>query len=203
MMNGLLLKRFAIGLGMLAAMAAGGCADDGDGASSANGGTAGEPNGDGGAPPSAPFDGCSKGELEPDQEGRLELAGPGVDAGTGALKPGSYLVSTTYLAMKPEMAPTMTELSGPVMESLFTMKGFVAVAATSSSSCAAVRTLTVWESELDMYAFVGSPAHVKAMGQASSISRGTSNAISWEGSEREATWDEAAKRLGSEVGGDI
>ncbi|WP_437287448.1 antibiotic biosynthesis monooxygenase family protein [Sorangium sp. So ce406] len=201
MMNGLLLKRVAVGLGMLAAMAAGGCADDG--ASSAGDGTAGGPNGDGGAPPGASFDGCSKAELEPDREGGLELAGPGVDAGTGALKPGSYLVSTTYLAMKPEMAQKMIELSGPVMESLSTMKGFVAVAATSSSSCAAVRTLTVWESEQDMYAFVGSPAHARAMGHASSISRGTSNVISWEGSEREATWEEAAKRLGGEAGGDI
>ncbi|WP_437509159.1 hypothetical protein [Sorangium sp. So ce1099] len=54
-----------------------------------------------------------------------------------------------------------------------------------------------------MFAFVGSPAHVRAMGQSSSISRGTSNVISWEGSEREATWDEAAKRLGSEAGGDL
>ncbi|MGK3966840.1 antibiotic biosynthesis monooxygenase [Sorangium sp. So ce118] len=199
MMNGWLLQRFAVGLGMVVAMAGGGCADDRGGASSASEGAAGGPNGGGGAP----FDGCYKGELEPDREGALELAGPGVDAATGALKPGSYLVSTTYLAMKPEMAQTASELADPVVEGMFAMKGFVAMAGARSSSCAALRTLTVWESEQDMFAFVGSPAHVRAMGQAHSISRGTSNVISWEGSEREATWEEAAKRLGSETGGDI
>ncbi|HTN92546.1 MAG TPA: antibiotic biosynthesis monooxygenase [Sorangium sp.] len=199
MMNGWSLQRFAVGLGMVVAMAGGGCADDRDGASSASEGAAGGPNGGAGAP----FDGCSKGELEPDRVGDLELTGPGVDAGTGALKPGSYVISTTYLALKPEMAQKASDLAEPVVEALFTMEGFVALAAGRSSSCAALRTLTVWESEQDMFAFVGSPAHVRAMGQSSSLSRGTSNVISWEGSEREATWEEAAKRLGSEAGGDI
>ncbi|XYI02427.1 hypothetical protein ACMHYB_22795 [Sorangium sp. So ce1128] len=41
------------------------------------------------------------------------------------------------------------------------------------------------------------------MGEISSISRGSSSASSWEGSEKEATWEEAAKRLGSEAGGEL
>lgn len=193
MMNRALpLKRLVAGLGIVAALAAAGCA--GDGSSSSSGA-----NGGGGAPPGSPFEGCSKGELEPDRMGDLQLRGPGVDPETGALPPGNYLISTTYLALKPDMVQRAMELGGPVMQSLFTMKGLVGAATLQSTSCAALRTLTVWESEEDMFTFVGSPAHATAMGQITTISRGTSNAISWEASEAQATWEEAARRLASET----
>lgn len=200
MMNRALpLRCFMVGLGIVAAMAGAGCADD---ASSANETAAGGTSG-GGAPPGSPFEGCSKGELEPDRMGDLKLRGPGVDPETGALPPGTYLISTTYLALKPDMVERAMELGGPVMQSLFTMKGLVGVATLQSSSCAALRTLSVWESEEDMFTFVGSPAHASAMAHISSISRGTSNAISWEATEDQATWEEAARRLASEDDGDI
>lgn len=197
-MNRASLQRFMVGLGIVAAMAGAGCSDD-DGERSAS-----EAAGGGGdASQGSPFEGCSKGELEPDRQGDMVFRGPGVDPETGALPPGNYLISTTYLALKPEMTQRAMELGGPIMQSLFTMKGLVGVATLQSSSCMSLRTLSVWESEEDMFAFVVSPAHASAMGHAASLSRGSSNAISWEGSEAQATWEEAARRLASETGGDI
>ncbi|MGK4005270.1 hypothetical protein WMF31_21755 [Sorangium sp. So ce1036] len=201
MMNRASLQRFMAGLGIVAAMAGAGCADDGE--RSASGAAGGGAGGGGGAPQGSPFDGCSKGELEPDRQGDTILRGPGVDPETGALPPGNYLISTTYLALKPEMTQRAMELGGPIMQSLFTMKGLVGAATLQSTSCVSLRTLSVWESEEDMFAFVGSPAHANAMGHITSISRGSSNVISWEASEAQATWEEAARRLASEAGGDI
>jgi hypothetical protein len=201
MMNRVWLQRFLVGLGIVAALAGAGCADDGE--SSASEAATGGTNGGGGAPQGSPFDGCSKGELEPDRQGDTKLRGPGVDAETGALPPGNYLISTTYLALKPDMTQRAMELGGPVMESLFTMKGLVGAATLQSPSCATLRTLTVWQSEEDMFAFVGSPAHASAMPHITSISRGSSNVISWEATEAQATWEEAARHLASETDGDI
>lgn len=146
---------------------------------------------------------CSKGVLEADREITLPHTGPGVDPSTGKVAPGSYHVSTTYLALRPGKEPLAGELAGPVIESIFGMPGLVAVAASRSSSCAALRTLTVWQTEEAMFAFVASPAHVRAMAQTAEVSRGTSNTIAWSGSAESATWDEAAKRLGEEEGGEI
>src|SRR5687768_11831524 len=58
--------------------------------------------------PSASNDPCSSGALEADlgnEDGSLASAkvvwhGPGVDEASGALKPGSYVLSSTYLRMK-------------------------------------------------------------------------------------------------------
>ena len=148
------------------------------------------------------FGNCSRGVLESDRGDDLALAGPGVDPETGRLAAGNYLVATTYLALKPDKADRALELGGPVVESLFAMKGFVAFSTTQSSSCATLRTLTIWQSEEDMLTFVTSPAHVTAMSAISELSRGTSNTIAWEGSEKDASWERAAKYLAAETGGD-
>lgn len=179
--------------------------DDNDDAARGSGGSSGfgGANNSGGKATSDPFASCSKAVLESDRpSGDQALAGPGVDPQTGALKPGSYLIATTYLALKPDKVMRALEFGGPVVESLFTMKGFVAFSTTASSTCASLRTLTVWASEEDMLAFVVSPAHLKAMPEISDLSRGTSNTIAWEGSEQEATWERAADQLAAEASGD-
>jgi heme-degrading monooxygenase HmoA len=146
---------------------------------------------------------CTKGKLEPDMMTTFELAGPGVNPSTGTLAPGDYHVATTYLALQPGKTETALELSGPVIESLFTSPGFVAVTTGGSVSCNTLRTLTVWASEEAMFAFVASPAHVRAMAQTSGVSRGTSNTTTWDGNAETITWREAARQLDLEVGGDI
>jgi heme-degrading monooxygenase HmoA len=172
-----------------------GPADAGNVAGTGNGGDAGDAR-------ATPFEGCSKGMLEADLEGDAALAGPGVDPETGQLTPGSYLVASTYLALKPEKIERALELGGPVVDSLFGLHGFVAFSTTSSRSCAVLRTLTVWESEEDLLAFVGSPAHVSAMAAISDLSRGSSNTVAWDGTEQDATWDRGAEFLARETSGD-
>ena len=150
-----------------------------------------------------PFADCSKKTLEADKQDQ-QLAGPGVDPDTGALAPGHYVISSTYLAMVPEQSEHAQQLGGAVIQSLPSMQGLVASGFASSTSCATLRTLTVWQSEEDMVAFVSSPAHAAAMAQTSTLSRGSiSNVISWEGDETNATWEEAAKQLAKQTGGDF
>lgn len=146
---------------------------------------------------------CSKGEVEADITTSLALAGPGVDPDTGMLTPGDYLVATTYLALQPGKVDTVVELSGPVIESSFTLPGFVAMTIAGSEACNTLRTLTVWESEQAMFAFVASPSHTRAMAQTGNISRGTSNTITWEGDADSVTWQKAARELGLEADGDL
>jgi heme-degrading monooxygenase HmoA len=146
---------------------------------------------------------CVKGELESDMATSLPLAGPGVKPDTGELSPGTYVVATTYLALQPGKLDTAIELAGPVVENAFTLPGFVAVTLAGSGGCNSLRTITVWDSEEAMFAFVASPAHTRAMAQTSAISRGTSNTITWDGSDSTVTWEEAARQLGLEEGGDI
>jgi len=149
-----------------------------------------------------PFAQCSKGQLEADFVQDSPWAGPGVDPDTGEIEAGSYRVATTYLALEPDKTDRVFELSGPVIETLSMSQGLVAVTTGQSESCAALRTFTVWRTEEDMFAFVASSAHATAMGETSELSRGTSNTISWDGDETTITWEEAASRLGTEVGGD-
>jgi heme-degrading monooxygenase HmoA len=180
------------------------CADDE--AEATPGGAAGAAHGSGQEDASGgeamAFAGCSKGALEEDLEGDAELAGPGVDPETGQLTPGSYLIASTYLALKPEKIERALGLGGPVVDSLFGLHGFVAFSTTSSRSCAVLRTLTVWESEEDLLAFVASPAHTSAMAAISELSRGGSNTAAWDGTEQDATWERGAELLARETSGD-
>lgn len=155
------------------------------------------------APGKQEFSLCTKGELESDLATGLELSGPGVNPSTGSILPGDYHVATTYFALQPGKADVALDLSGPVIESLFEMPGFVAVTTGASTSCNTLRTLTVWENEAAMFAFVASPAHARAMTQTSTLSRGTSNTVAWDGSADSVSWQEAARRLGLVVGGEI
>ena len=142
------------------------------------------------------FAACSKAVLEQDIGHDSALVGPGVDQKSGQIAPGSYFIATTYLALKPDQVDAALELGQPIVESLASMHGFVAFSLTQSASCASLRTLTVWQTEEDMMAFVVSPAHLKAMPRISALSRGTSNTVGWEASETDATWSQAIAHLG-------
>ncbi|WP_437673557.1 hypothetical protein [Sorangium sp. So ce131] len=152
---------------------------------------------------SSPLSGCEKGKIESDFFEALEPSGPGVDPQTKQVRAGSYVIASTYLALKPELDHgAAMEVSGPVIEAVMTAKGTVAMMAGRSTACSTLRTLSVWESEEDMLAFVMGPAHVEAMSHTSELSRGTSNTISWEGNEEDVAWEEAARQLASENASD-
>ena len=65
-----------------------------------------------------------------------------------------------------------------------------------------LRTLTVWQSEEEMFEFVAGNAHATAMGEMNELSRGSSNTISWQGTAADVSWEIAIEKLGAEVGGD-
>lgn len=171
----------------LTALASSACADDEP-----------KPN-DGSTATDSAFAKCSQGALESDRGDDTALAGPGIDPATGQLAAGDYQIATTYLALQPNKAARALELGGAVVQSLFGMHGFVAFSTTQSNSCATLRTLTVWETEEDMLAFVTSPAHAAAMSEVSELSRGSSNTTAWKGSEKDATWERAAGYLAAET----
>jgi heme-degrading monooxygenase HmoA len=164
-------------------------------ASGAACGGSGGSGGGGGGSDNDPFAGCDKGTIESDQAIDAPLSGPGVDPKTGELVAGHYLIATTYLALVPAEAQHAQSLGGDVVRTLPSMKGLVAFGLSSSASCSTLRTLTVWDSEEDMTAFVTSPAHAKAMGQIQTLSRGSSDVTAWSGDASDATWTGAAAAL--------
>jgi heme-degrading monooxygenase HmoA len=151
--------------------------------------------------------GCVRGTLEPDFATFMPLGGPAVDPATGALRPpaagASYVISSTYLALRGEPAAQQAfgELMGPISATLQAQPGLLAIQLAQSMSCGSARTLTVWESEDAMYAFVASPAHVEAMRRVGEVSRGESVVTHWVSSATTAaTWDEAARQLRAHTG---
>jgi heme-degrading monooxygenase HmoA len=155
-------------------------------------------------------DGCSRAELEADLvgndgaalAGQTKLAGPAVDPATGRLKPGNYVISSTYLRMPRSEAAQARfgELVGPIAGALMTQQGLVAFAFSQSEACATARTLTVWESEEAMYEFVSSPAHRAAASAGREVSRGGSAVTHWSGTEADAVWAKGAAELGKSPG---
>ena len=107
---------------------------------------------------------------DPDLAIAQPFGGPGFDPMTGALlEPiaGEYVVSTTQLLPKPDGASQQAffELTNAVAGQLMETPGFLGMSLALEPSCGFARTLTVWESEEAMFAFVGTGAHVEAMGQ--------------------------------------
>lgn len=124
------------------------------------------------------FAACSRDVIEPDWQ-PSPLAGAGVDAKTGMLvapKSGSYIVSTTYLALKPgaETGQRFGALMGPIMAQLKMQRGLAALTFSTSQKCSTARTLSVWEDEASMFDFVASPAHLSAVRAVGEVSRGGS-----------------------------
>jgi hypothetical protein len=140
---------------------------------------------------------CERGALETDFRA-APLAGAGVDS--SGLRAGEYIVSSTYLQLKPDAQQTLEGLLQPVLEDLQTRDGLLALSLGQSEACGALRTLAVWRDDAAMIAFVTSPAHTSAMSRVTDVSRGGSVVTHWLGDATSATWEAAAQELGSVEG---
>ena len=144
---------------------------------------------------------CTRGTLEADIQYGMPLSGPGVDPATGKLAappPAGYVVSSTYLALKPGAASAarFQQLLGPVIEELQRQPGLRAVQFSQSAACGSTRTFTVWHDEAAMFAFVSGAAHGHASGGIDEVSRGGSSVAHWKAATLdEATWAYSAQRL--------
>jgi quinol monooxygenase YgiN len=160
-----------------------------------------------------PFADCDRGTLEADISGAdmmgnpipLVWMGPGVDPETGMLVDdgSTYVVSSTYLAMKPDPAAQQAfgEVTPPLVPELFGNPGVVAFQLGTSNACASARTLTVWRDEAAMMTFVAGDAHMAAIGRVAEISRGTSVVAHWSGaSVADITWENALTQVLADEG---
>ncbi|MCA2976774.1 MAG: hypothetical protein INH41_28425 [Myxococcaceae bacterium] len=139
---------------------------------------------------------CTKAQLEADGRDSAPLA---------ALPPGQYVVSTTYLRLplRRSALARFSELTAPMEDELRANAGLVRVTTRLATSCNTARTLTVWRTEADMYRFVGSPAHARAMAATPEVSRGGSVTTHWSASEAEATWQVATRKLAEDDDGPV
>jgi hypothetical protein len=139
---------------------------------------------------------CTKERLEADGRDSTALE---------ALPPGRYVVSTTYLRLphRKSALQRFSSLTAPMEDELRANPGLVRVTTRLASSCNTARTLTVWRSETDMYRFVGSPSHARAMAAVTEVSRGNSVTTHWSASEAEATWEVATQKLAADTDGPI
>jgi hypothetical protein len=151
------------------------------------------------ATPSLAFAGCERGMLEADFLAP-PLAGPALR--DGALPPGEYLVSSTYLQLDPAAGPQQlfNDLIIPVATDLQTRPGLLALSLGQSKGCGVARTLAVWQDEMAMLNFVASPAHTAAMSRVTDISRGGSTVTHWLGDEASVNWPSAARYIGEDDG---
>lgn len=145
--------------------------------------------------------GCDRGDgLEADFRPLTPWTGPGVV--DGALRPGSYTIATTRLQLlttdesRAHFLAVMAGLGKAVDEA----PGLVGYQIGNSERCAVTRTLTVWQSEDEMLEFVLGQAHSAAIDAIPKISRGGSNTARWQGSEADATWDLAARKIAMDQG---
>jgi heme-degrading monooxygenase HmoA len=147
--------------------------------------------------PGGNFAGCVRGSLESDLEAS-PLAGPGVRE--GALEPGDYVVSSTYLQIKLGKNARLQELSAPILDDLGSRAGLVALSLGNSRTCNVARTLTVWRDDAAMLEFVIGDAHSTAVQAVSELSRGGSVVTHWSGDEKTASWKSAAEHLAADDG---
>lgn len=137
---------------------------------------------------------CERGSLEPDLFA-LPLDGAGVSF--GVLKPGRYVLSTTYLRLIDSAAAgsKFWEVMIPVYEDLGKRDGLVALSLGLSFECNSARTLSVWRDDAAMMEFVTGAAHSAAAAAGGELSRGGSVVTHWTGDQTQATWKGAAQRL--------
>jgi heme-degrading monooxygenase HmoA len=146
---------------------------------------------------------CSASKLETDLEGD-GFSGPGVDEATGELKlePGKqYLVSSTYGVPVPGAngAPVTEHylaLFGAIQAQLAQQPGLLAMRLASSDGCGSGRTMAVWSSEEEMYAFVASDAHFAAMKAVGEVLKPGYGVTHWTATSAEQiSWQEAVRKL--------
>lgn len=99
------------------------------------------------------------------------LSGPGYDPETGIVgEPQSeYVVHATMLYWRQEETEDFYAMAADVMAQLGSAEGLLAYAIGTDEVCGAARSMGIWRSEEDMYAFVTSGAHAKAMGMTTEL----------------------------------
>ncbi len=141
---------------------------------------------------------CKNTRVEPDAIYEQPAMGPAVNPNTGAIEPpAGAIVSITYLALKPSDAAAMRfgQLVGGISQQLGVSQGLLAVHTSYSPSCNTARTLTVWQDQAAMMAFVTSAPHMEAIAATAQVSRGSSITQSWPHTGGAVTWSEAVARL--------
>lgn len=143
---------------------------------------------------------CNAGTLENDIRYSGDLRGPGIDA-DGHLKPGNYIVSTTYIQIKPEpeASTAFQEVMDGINKVLDTTPGLVAFQLATSTECLSARTISVWSDETQMMRFVTSEAHGNAIRRSTTMSRGGGGVTHWTDTETGATFEKAAQKVASET----
>lgn len=144
--------------------------------------------------PALKGDPCERGILESDL---FTLPLDGADVSFGVLKPGQYVVSSTYLRLVTTDAASAKfwEVMGPVLEDLSTREGLAALSLGLSLECNTARTLSIWRDDVSMLEFVAGPAHRAAVAAGSQLNRGGSVVMHWTGDETQTTWKVAAQKL--------
>ncbi|WP_437618650.1 antibiotic biosynthesis monooxygenase family protein [Sorangium sp. So ce1151] len=155
----------------------------------------------GGTTPQTSDPECTGGALEADLQA-APLSGPGVDPETGKLRPppegSSYTISATFgVPLSGDAArEKYMQYFGAIQAQLASQPGLVAIQLAQSESCGSGRTLAVWASTDEMYAFVMSPAHVAAMDAVSELIEPNYVVTHWEAaSTDEITQEEAVRRI--------
>lgn len=129
-----------------------------------------------------------------------KLSGPGFDATQGGFlgaTSASYVVSTTQIYVPKAKQGPFLGLVTDVGTQLEATDGLVAYALGYDAGCEVNRTLSVWESEEKMYAFVGSDAHLEAMSQTTEVSV-TGRVTHWTATPEEVEaldWDVARAKI--------
>lgn len=128
------------------------------------------------------------------------LSGPGYDPAQGGFvgtpKP-SYVFSTTQIFVGSDQSQAFLADVGAIVTQLGSTPGLVAVGFGQDAQCGDYRTVSVWESEEDMMAFVNSGAHAKAIVDAPTVSQ-TGRVTFWTGTADDVksfTWDVARQRI--------
>ena len=171
--------------------------DTGDSAatgSSGDVGSTGEPTTGGAVDPAALY------KCEEVAFGSSPLAGPLFDAAKGGIQgtlQTDYVLHTTQIYIKPEMAQTFGELAMEISAQAAQTEGLIAFSVGSDNGCGVARTMGIWASEEAMYKLVTSEVHAKAMGMTTDLSY-TGRVTHWSATAEEAnayTWDIARAKI--------
>ena len=115
---------------------------------------------------------------------------------TDASLKGPFLAATTDIVVKSDANDLFNEDFNAVQDELKTSKGLIGYSLSFVVGGNDYRTLTVWETEEDMAAFVTSEAHAKAMADVGRIGQ-SGFVTSWqiEAKDMPPTFDDAKKEL--------
>lgn len=143
---------------------------------------------------------CTGGSLESDIRYSGPLRGTAVDP-DGKVKPGSYIVSTTYIKLKTDAAASsiFQDVMDGINKVLESTPGLVAFQLATSTECLSARTLSVWDDEAAMLQFVTGEAHSNAIRNSRAMSRGGGGVTHWRDTEAGVTWENSAQRVAADI----